>query len=87
MRTSTTTTEASMTFIQAQYSGFEAFVFKGVKFLALLDKTGKAHVYNDSLENYGSYLSIESFKKLYLSLGEKLNLDVAWTTGQEGAAQ
>ena len=66
-----------MTFIQTQYNGFDCFTFKGRKFLVLLAKSNDVHVYNEKLENYGCYQSVDSFRKMYGQQMEALNLDQA----------
>ena len=58
-----------------RYNGWHAFRFKGNSFLALIAKDGNTHIYDASFGNYGSWFSIESFKKHYAKDGESLSLD------------
>lgn len=59
------------------YKSWSTFVFQGKKFLAL-EENSKAYtrIYGENFANYGSYYTIDSFKKLYKKDGETLNLNV-----------
>jgi len=59
----------------SQYKKWEAFKFKGKKFLSLLSKDGNTHIYDENFNNYGAWFCVDSFKKYYAKDGEKLNLD------------
>lgn len=58
-----------------EYTDFQAFKYKGRRFLALVRKgDGNVHVFGDGLANYGSYMDVKSFKKFYGRDGEDLRL-------------
>jgi hypothetical protein len=61
--------------IKLLYKGWLAFRFKGKQFLALTAKDGNVHIFDASFGNYGSWFSVDSFKKHYAKDGETLNLD------------
>ncbi len=58
-----------------QYKQWQAFRFKGKRFLSLIAHDGNHHIFSDHFNNYGAWFSIESFKKHYAKDGEGLNLD------------
>ena len=53
--------------------GWKSFRFKGVDFLAI-DSGSGFHVFNSSMDNYGAYGTIKSFRQMYEQKGESLNL-------------
>ncbi len=58
-----------------QFKTWYAFTFKGRRFLAMVaHHNGHTHVKGPFFENYGSYLSVDSFKAMYAKQGEVLNL-------------
>ena len=58
------------------FKGWQAFTFKGKRFLALISKDGSnAHIYDAHFNRYGSFFSVKNFKAFYLKHGEKLCLD------------
>jgi len=60
----------------SNFKEWQAFTFKGKRFLALISKDGSnAHVYNATFNRYGSFFSVKNFKAFYLKHGEKLNMD------------
>jgi len=61
----------------SNFKEWQAFTFKGKRFLALISKDGSnAHIYDANFNRYGSFFSVKNFKTFYIKHGEKLNLDV-----------
>lgn len=59
--------------LQDNYKTWTAFTFKGKKFL-VLDNGRKVHVYGENFTNYGAYVTLDNFKKMYAEQGEGLLL-------------
>ena len=57
------------------YIDWQTFVYRRVRFLALIEDRS-VQIKGKHFENYGSYHSIESFKKMYDKEGEGLNLSI-----------
>lgn len=47
----------------------------GKKFLALEQKSGNVHVWDEHFRNYGAWMTVDSFRKNYKKEGEALALD------------
>jgi len=59
------------------YKNWYTFKFRGKEFLALYTNGNEVFIYGPGFQNYGSYFSVESFKKMYFTMGESLNLSNA----------
>lgn len=57
-----------------QYSAWQTFRFKRRRFLALISQDGNTHIYDQQFGNYGSWLSVASFKRHFAKDGEGLRL-------------
>jgi hypothetical protein len=60
--------------VKAQYDGWITFKIGGRKFLALIMKTRNVHIYGEGFENFGSWMTVDSFKKRYKKEGQSLSL-------------
>ena len=60
-----------------RYKDWQVFKFKGKKFLALIEHDGNTHIKGPQFANYGAFMSIESFKRMYANEGENLLLEGA----------
>jgi len=65
--------------MKARYKKWQAFRFKGKKFLALIANDNNTHIYDADFGNYGAWFCVESFKKHYAKDGETLCLDIPET--------
>jgi hypothetical protein len=64
--------------VKTFYKGWQAFKFQGQHFLAFTNKDfydNNVHIYGVGFSNYGSWFSVDSFKKHYAKDGESLCLD------------
>lgn len=57
------------------YVDWKCFKYKGLAWLAL-QQTDGVHIFARYFDNYGTFLDIESFKKMYDTQGEDLCLTV-----------
>ena len=60
-----------------QYQNWQAFTFKGRKWLALEQANGDVHVFGEGMAWYGAYRSADSFRQFYARDGYDLCLEPA----------
>jgi hypothetical protein len=60
--------------LRNSYKDWTAFRFQGKDFLALESGT-KVHIYGKGFSNYGSWMTVDSFKKNYKKDGEAICLE------------
>ena len=49
-----------------QYQGWQAFTFKGIRYLALIMKGGQSClIVGEDMKNYGTYYDVSSFKSFF----------------------
>ena len=61
--------------MKSRYKNWQAFKYKGKRFLALLANDGNTHIYDADFGNYGAWFSVKSFKEHFAKEGETLCLD------------
>ncbi len=62
--------------MEINYQDWEAFTFKGRKFLALTDRSKNVQVYGPGFHSYfGAFFSRASFESYYKAHGETLRVD------------
>jgi len=73
--------------IKTRYKQWDAFRFKGKRFLALLSKDNNTHIYDADFGNYGAWFSVKSFKEHYAKDGEGLCLDKSNSISSENGVK
>ena len=61
--------------MKRHYRDWQTFRLKGRRFLTLIAKDGNTHIYGEGFGFFGSWLSVDGFRKHYAKDGEKMNLD------------